>query len=152
MRKLFIIILLIPFFGISQSNYYYPYENHAEFDYLKRTDSIVQKIFKSTNLDIQSPDFQYLKDSTSIKMENSITTNYGFNSKVKFIFEDDNLSYMTKERFDRFRRGFYQEKDLIILISVNEKNNLKKHLKTINYKNLSNWNSTHSRFYFGCIL
>lgn len=140
MSKWVFFLLLLPLFAFSQisnkNKIYYAYENHPEFSYLKNIDIVVKEIYNSINLNGLNFQFKYLEED-SLKTSNSIITNYGLNTKVKFIFQDDNLSYLTKERFNKFRRGFYQNKDLIVFVFLDSKNTINKKLKNIDFENFN---------------
>src|SRR5690606_22775624 len=115
----------------------YRYENHREFNYLRKIDSISDEVFDKIEKDYLDPKFQYIKDSLTSDSKNSITTNYWINSKIKFIFENDNLSYISKNNFDKYRRAFYLDKDLFILLSIDDNYKYKNNLRTIAYNDFN---------------
>lgn len=143
MKKTFLIVFLLNFsLGFSQNiknNFIivYRYENHTEFNYLRKIDSISDEVFGKIEKDYLAPKFQYIEDSLTSNSKNSITTNYWINSQVKFIFENDNLSYISKNNFDKYRRAFYKDKDLFILLSIDDNYKYKNNLRTIAYNNFN---------------
>jgi hypothetical protein len=130
------LFFFIPLFGMSQSlkvgDTYYSYNNHPEFDYLKKTDSLSSVILDSMKWNDVKLNFKYQTDSLSCHWANSITTNYWVKSKVKFCFNNNNLAHISSEKFDEFRRDFYKEKNLNILVYLDEVDSLNQYLKVIN--------------------
>ena len=141
MKKLYLLILLFNLsFSFSQERnngfqIVYRYENHSEFEYLKKIDSISFNLLNNTEKYYLNPNYEYINDTQIVDYKNLIISNYWINSKVNFVFENDNLSFMSKDNFDKFRRSFYQNKNLSILISVNDNYKYKKNLKKITYRN-----------------
>ncbi|NDV43057.1 hypothetical protein [Flagellimonas sediminis] len=116
---IFIVLFLLPTFVLSQ-NEKDVYEAKTEQINPQKIDSLCYEIYSQNNLENLEYSFKYIDDIE--KCENVITTNYWANDiKVNFVFENGNLSYLTPSKFDDFRRSFYQEKILNVLVYLNDK-------------------------------
>lgn len=130
-----IILLLFPLFVLAQNNYD-PLKTHDEQinSLYHKIDSISNNIYLKYNLDDLKYSHQYIEDINNYK--NVITTNYWINDiKVNFAFKDENLSYLTPKKFDDFRRDFYKEKKLNVLVYLDNEQLKKSFFKTSSKKN-----------------
>jgi len=120
MRKviIFILILVTPTFCFGQN-----------LDTLNSTE--IERYLDKIDLS-----FEYADKIDTAIYKNVITTNYWTNDiKVNFFFKDDNLSYLTTEKFDNFRRQFYVERKLNVYVFLKNENALIKKFHKIYFEN-----------------
>jgi hypothetical protein len=110
-----IIPLIFPLLVLAQHND--SLSDDKLINYCKKVDSISFEIYTKNGLENLKYSYQYLDNIDEYK--NVITTNYWANDiNVNFVFKDDNLSYLTPTQFDKFRRDFYKDKKLNILVHI----------------------------------
>ena len=125
---IYIVLFIYPTFVLSQNDKDI-YETKTEQINPQKIDSLCDKIYSQNTLEKLEYSYKYIDDIENY--QNVITTNYWANDiKVNFVFENDNLSYLTPSKFDDFRRSFYQEKKLNVLVFLNNKEVKKYFLKT----------------------
>lgn len=101
--------------------------------YYHSVDSISNDL--SNRNDFNNLTFSYRYVNTVDNYKNVITANYWTNGiHVNFVFNGDNLSYLTPDAFDKFRRNFYKEKTLNLLVDLDDKQ-LKDHFLKISALN-----------------
>jgi len=127
-----IILLIFPLFVLAQHND--SLSNDELINYCKKVDSLSFEIYTKSGLENLKYSYEYLDNINEYK--NVITTNYWVNDiNVNFVFKDDNLSYITPTQFDKFRRDFYKEKKLNILVYIDNKEFEKHFFKSNTSKN-----------------
>lgn len=130
-----VILLIFPFFVLAQNNFD-PFTTNDEQinSYYHKIDSITNNICIKSNLENLKYSFKYVDNIDNYK--NVITTNYWANEiKVNFVFKDENLSYLTTKTFDDFRKDFYQQKKLNVLVYLENEEIKKLLFKTSTPKN-----------------
>lgn len=116
---IYLALFLLPVFVLSQIDKDV-YEERTEQINPQKIDSLCYEIYSQNNLNNLKYSFEYIDDIVNYK--NVITTNYWVDDiKVNFVFKNENLSYLTPSKFDEFRRDFYQEKKLNVLIYLSDK-------------------------------
>ncbi|MBC7555749.1 MAG: hypothetical protein H7195_02180 [Chryseobacterium sp.] len=138
----FLFLIFSPLFIFGQKNYdSFLTKDKNVNSYYRRVDSISNIIYDNNNLENLKYSFKYVDNIEGYK--NVITADYWANDiKVNFIFKDNNLSFVTPKVFDDFRRQFYQEKKLNVLVYLENKEVNSHFFKEIILNNLNTFYQT----------
>ena len=121
MKFKLLLVLLFHLFVFAQKRYdQFKTNDETINSYYHLVDSISNEINLRNNFDKIKFSYEYVDKIDDYK--NVITTNYWTKEiYVNFVFKDDNLSYLTPNNFDDFRRRFYQQKKLNVLVNLDDK-------------------------------